>query len=235
MTESAEFSNNDGDTVYHPLVREVQYHDGSTYSENRLCAVDFEAPSDNKGFEGLQLVNVDGEKFFVGLCEGNHCAKGDKGRDAGNGRVVVFGFGQKEIDDEQYQYLMDVGIGCLYSTMQTVDLPKEIEFEDYAALQFRPRDGESANFDVVIGSQESAAIWVGTAEWTQSEGLKFGNGTIYQFPKTGNCETQFCNVEGVAMLNDDELVMVSDKAKKGGKQPWICGAKDQSIHIFKVQ
>jgi len=36
LTESAEFTDNDGDTVYHPLIHEVQYSDGSTYSPNRL-------------------------------------------------------------------------------------------------------------------------------------------------------------------------------------------------------
>jgi len=179
-------------------------------------------------------VNVDGMKYFVGLCEGNHCAKGDKGEDAGNGRLVLFGFGQRQILEEEYQYLVDVGIGCLYSTIQTVHLPQEIEFIDYSALQFRPRNESGDNFDVVVVSQQSAALWVGTAEWTQSEGLQIGNGTSYQFPKGGDCETQFCNVEGVAMLSETEFVMVSDKVKGKGKQPWICGAKEQSIHIYKV-
>lgn len=132
---------------------------------------------------------------------------------------------------------VDVGIGCLYTTLEIVDLPSEVQFTDYSAVQFRQRNrvGDFGNFDVVVVSQASAAIWQGTAQWTQMEGLTFGNGSIYQFPKTNDCDTQFCNVEGVAMLNDDEFVMVSDKVKKDGDQPFVCGAKDQSIHIFKVR
>ena len=49
MTESVEFKNNDGKTVYHPVIRSVRYNDGATYTVDRMCAVDFEAPSDNKG------------------------------------------------------------------------------------------------------------------------------------------------------------------------------------------
>lgn len=37
------------------------------------------------------------------------------------------------------------------------------------------------------------------------------------------------------MVNDDEFVMVSDKVNMDDDQSWICGAKDQSIHIFKIQ
>ena len=223
--------------MYHPLIREVRYDGGAIYSENRLCAVDFEASSDNKGFEGLQVVAVDGEKYFVGLCEGNYCSHGRKGRESGNGRLVLIGFGPHSISEAKHQYLVDVGIGCLYSTMDTVALPPAVDFVDYSALQFRPCNdsGDGFNYEVVVVSQESAALWRGKAEWTQQNGLRFGGGAIYQFPKGGDCQTQFCNVEGVQMLDDDSFVMVSDEVKGRGKQPWICGQKDQSIHIFKIR
>ena len=50
---------------------------------------------------------------------------------------------------------------------------------------------------------------------------------IYQFPKKG-----YCNVEGIAWLSEDMLVMVSDKKKS--RQPEKCAGKDQSIHIFRL-
>jgi len=39
---------------------------------------------------------ADGNLYVLGLCEGNYCAEGSKGREAGNGRVVVM---QRVVDD----------------------------------------------------------------------------------------------------------------------------------------
>jgi len=268
VTESVEFQDNDGNTVYHPLIRSIkpdgdEFEGVKHYEEQVICACEFEAPSDNKGFEGLNMLTVGPkmawgrQKYFVALCEGNYCKSGDEGEEPGNGRVVVIDAEFHEIwPGGEYQYLEDANmdIVCTAKTLKIVDLPKSVEFIDYSSIQIRekyysfgskredwPTEEQKTwpDFDVVITSQQSAAMWVGTAKWTEADGLVFNDeGTIYQFPKAGDCETQFCNVEGVAMLPEGELtefVMVSDKVKKNAKQPWICGEKDQSVHMFKIR
>ena len=37
--------------------------------------------------------------------------------------------------------------------------------------------------------------------------------SIYQFEESQNCETEYCNVEGIHWLYDEILVRVSDKMK----------------------
>merc|ERR1712130_554363 len=74
-------------------------------------------------------------------------------------------------------------------------LPKSVEFIDYSSIQIRekyysfgskredwPTEEQKTwpDFDVVITSQQSAAMWVGTAKWTEADGLVFNDeGTIY--------------------------------------------------------
>jgi hypothetical protein len=58
------------------------------------------------------------------------------------------------------------------------------------------------------------------------------DGTVYNFPRDSNCEIQYCNIEGISFVDDNLLVAVSDKMKSGGKQPFRCLQKDQSIHTF---
>jgi hypothetical protein len=57
-------------------------------------------------------------------------------------------------------------------------------------------------------------------------------GKVFDFPKNDNCETIYCNIEGVHWLNDDMIMAVSDKMKGRGKQDFICHDKDQSVHVF---
>jgi hypothetical protein len=101
----------------------------------------------------------------------------------------------------------------------TVKLPDSAEFEDYAGIAYR--DGRLA-----VVSQASARVWVGTVDTTARKIVE-DSGTVYRFPKKS-----YGNVEGVAWLSDDTLVMVSDQKKK--RQPDKCAEKDQSIHIFRI-
>jgi hypothetical protein len=93
-----------------------------------------------------------------------------------------------------------------------VALPDSAEFEDYAGIAWR--EGRLA-----VVSQASARVWIGSVE---------ESGTVYRFPKKS-----YGNVEGVAWLSDDTLVMVSDRRKKK-KQPEAFSKKDQSIHVFRI-
>lgn len=100
-----------------------------------------------------------------------------------------------------------------------VKLPESAEFEDYAGVSYR--DGRLA-----VVSQASARLWIGSVDENARKFVE-GSGSTYRFPGKG-----YCNVEGIAWLNDDTLVAVSDQKKK--QQPDRCGKKDQSIHIFRL-
>eukprot|EP00485_Elphidium_margaritaceum_P005044 CAMPEP_0202694724 /NCGR_PEP_ID=MMETSP1385-20130828/8513_1 /ASSEMBLY_ACC=CAM_ASM_000861 /TAXON_ID=933848 /ORGANISM="Elphidium margaritaceum" /LENGTH=623 /DNA_ID=CAMNT_0049350623 /DNA_START=26 /DNA_END=1897 /DNA_ORIENTATION=- len=241
LTEGVEFEDNDGEEINLALLRTVIFDGTATYMEQQLCAIDFEFESDNKGFEAVNIIEIDGVRYFLALCEGNHCRKSDAGRDAGNGRVVLFEFQALTLNsstDSQYQYLMDMGVDCLYPTVNVFELPSYINFTDYAGMHFRHI--EANLYDVAIVSQTDAAVWIGAAEWSLTNGPNFTvsaeDSKTYQLPKGGQCETIFCNVEGVSFTdNYNQLMMVSDRAKGGGDQPWICGGKDQSLHLFKYR
>eukprot|EP00483_Globobulimina_turgida_P008830 UN08848 len=197
-------------------------------------------PTDNKGFEGLDLIIIDGKKYFVALCEANFCSFSDEGRDVGHGRMVLIEFSFTDISsDYRYQYLIDELIDCVYNVINIFELPSYIVFEDYSDFQFMIDNSSSVDnvYDLAIVSQSSSALWIGQVEWSLDNGPVFDadyEEEIYPFPYGGDCEVIFCNVEGVTFVNQYEFVMVSDSAKRKGDQPWVCGQKEQSVHILKL-
>jgi len=60
------------------------------------------------------------------------------------------------------------------------------------------------------------------------------DGKIYQFPRGQLCNVQYCNVEGIAWMDDYTLVATSDRTKGDAKQNFYCADKDQSVHIFSL-
>jgi len=191
------------DHSYKPNIEE--YDDNFRFISNRW--VDFTLESENKGLEGLTYLKRNGEDYILGLCEGNKCKSGKKGRKPGGGRIQVFQKG-----DEQWDH------------KGTIKLPKAVEFEDYASL-----DVENNRLAVV--SQSTSTLWIGTFA---EEGWEFlDDGIIYQFPKNDAGETVYCNIEGVSWITPSQIVVVSDKCKSGD-QPKVCRQKDQSIHIFNI-
>jgi uncharacterized protein YjiK len=100
-----------------------------------------------------------------------------------------------------------------------VKLPASAEFEDYAGISYR--DGRLA-----VVSQASARVWVGEVD-RKSRTIAPDSGRVYRFPKKS-----YGNVEGIAWLAEDTLVVVSDRKKSG--QPEACAKRDQSIHIFRI-
>jgi len=94
---------------------------------------------------------------------------------------------------------------------------------------------------VAVTSQEDSSLWIGqllgqdekTGLW-DIEKLAFDEdvGDVYYFPKNANCQTVYCNVEGVHFLNAEMVLTVSDKMKSKGKQDFRCFNKDQSVHVF---
>jgi hypothetical protein len=54
---------------------------------------------------------------------GNFCSSGDKGRQPGNGRLVVTKFNGKA-----------AGAGCAWDYVKTINVPSEASFEDYSDI-----------------------------------------------------------------------------------------------------
>eukprot|EP00879_Flechtneria_rotunda_P001126 GHRR01001268.1.p1 GENE.GHRR01001268.1~~GHRR01001268.1.p1 ORF type:complete len:366 (+),score=117.53 GHRR01001268.1:185-1282(+) len=196
-----------------PFTHELELSkDGKTYTTIQKCPVHFELTHQNKGFEGVYYHEDEhGHKYLLGLCEGNYCAGGKEGRIPGHGRVVVSEYNGKDGDD------------CGWDVKKVVHIPKTAEFMDYSGMAFK---GDK----VAIISQEDSAMWVGTFDF---EELEFtSDGTLYNFPRNGDCEMIYCNVEGIQWIDDVRFVIASDKAKS--KQPYRCTAKDQRISIFAL-
>ena len=112
----------------------------------------------------------------MGLCEGNYCAEGEKGKDKGNGRIIVM----KKRD-------------CLWETIDEIEIPKIVAFTDYSDLSVRP-DGK-----VAITSQEDSAVWIGRLLGIKDgiidpEAIQFkdSKGKRIDFPKSDSCETVYC-------------------------------------------
>eukprot|EP00898_Chlorokybus_atmophyticus_P008557 jgi/Chlat1/8702/Chrsp88S08072 len=190
--------------------------DKSKYELLRKCDVEFELSSANKGFEGISYHDKgDDGKFLLGLCEGNFCEGGAKGREAGNGRVVV-------------SKLEESDGSCRFVPVKTIEIPGaegQARFTDYSGMAFR-------DDRVAVISQEDAALWIGKFNWDDFSFDTSDAGGLYYFPKDHECKTVYCNVEGIAWIDDHRFVTTSDSAK--ADQPYTCTIKDQSLHIFAL-
>ena len=153
----------------------------------------------NKGFEGLAHVRRKGREYLYALCEDNLGTRGKRG----GGRIDVF---ERSRDGN-------------WKPSRQIDLPKQAEFEDYAALAYR-------GGRIAVVSQASARLWVAEIDETNQDVVR-GSSAIYRFPNKS-----YGNVEGIAWLTPDTLIAVSDRRK--AQQPSRCAEKDQSIHIFRI-
>jgi hypothetical protein len=161
----------------------------------------------NKGLEGLACVYLGDRRYLLGLCEGNQCRGGSKGRRPGGGRIQVFERG-----------------GDIWKRVHTLHLPESLRCEDYASL-------DVSGDRIAVVSQASSLLWIG--RFKDSAGNLADPGRVYRFPLNRKQKPCYCNVEGIAWLGSDLILTVSDKRKRG-KQPKRCGRKDQSIHIFRI-
>jgi len=173
--------------------------------------LDFTLEADNKGMEGLSHLHYRGKDFILGLCEGNACKSGKKGRKPGKGRIQLFKHAPNK-----------------WEHTGTIKLPKSVQFEDYSSLDIQNRY-------VTVISQESSAIWVGRVSKNPNslDDLWEDNGQVYLFPRDKDGKIIFCNLEGITWIKKGIFSVVSDKTKRG-KQSKRCKQKDQSIHIFKL-
>lgn len=163
--------------------------------------------SDSKGFEGAAVVRHKGDLLLLALCEGNHCAGGDDGRDSGHGQIQVFKRKKK-----------------FWKHLGKIKLPEEVDFEDYADISIRDKK-------VAIVSQANSQLWIGNLDLV-AMAIK-GKGQVYTFPENKDGKCIYCNVEGVDWLTDKQLVFVSDRMKTDD-QNTRCARNDKSIHIMKI-
>ncbi|GFR52398.1 hypothetical protein Agub_g14908 [Astrephomene gubernaculifera] len=225
-----------------PVTEELQLTGGgSTYKVLERCPVRFPLQDVNKGFESLVVYEKDGVRHLLGLCESNFCATihgpDAPGLQRGNGRLVW----------ARYRAVAGPNDECSWEVEKVIDLPSDVYFVDYSAIAFRTAasGGGDAPYgvgvtDVAVASQEDAAVWVGTFDWETMEFVTpqpqqaepAPAGRIYHFPRTGDCSKQYCNVEGVAWIDAERLVLTSDKSKS--TQDWRCMDKDQSVHIMAL-
>jgi hypothetical protein len=199
---------------YHAIIEELSLGEDD-YSVVDTCSSEFEFEGDSKGFEGaIPLTDTNHELAVLGLCEGNHCSEKRK-FDVGHGEFVVM---KKTTTTDKDDGSLSL---CQWSTIAKLKIPSSASFRDYSAATM------DAKGRVAISSQEDSAVWVGqllgqdptTGLWDLDK-LEFDAnvGDIYEFPKNDNCETIYCNVEGIHWINDEMLIAVSDKMKSKGKQ-----------------
>jgi hypothetical protein len=183
----------------------VQEYDGG-FRYLSTSWLDFPLDRPNKGLEGLTCVRRDGESLLLGLCEGNRGEGGGVGRTPGEGRIQIFRKGRHH-----------------WHRVGTIELPKTLWLVDYSGISV-------VGDKMAVVSQVSSALWIGRllpSSWQIAD-----EGTIYTFPRDDQGEIVYCTIEGVSWIANDQIVVVSDKAKPTqGKR---CRARDQSIHIFRI-
>ena len=162
----------------------------------------------SKGFEGAVAIrDLENELVVLGLCEGNYCSEQYKD-DAGHGRIIAMK--KKEEDDGT----------CTWKTIKQITIPPSANFRDYSGMTM------DKNGRVAIASQEESQLWVGYMLGQTDSGLwdlhaiAFDDsvGKVFDFPKNENCETIYCNIEGIHWVDDNMLMAVSDKMKSRGRQ-----------------
>lgn len=203
---------------------DVSFGDDAVVVE-RKCECDYEFAKDNKGFEGAIVATAsDGESYLLALCEGNHCRGGKKGRDTGNGVLVVLKRGERAD-----------GV-CEFQTVGQIALPKSCDFMDYSAITVNQAldVGKDGQVTIAVASQENSAIWVGTMKPATKAGefFEFGEGKVHFFPPDDACHPIYCNIEGIHFTSERSVIAVSDAMKKGGKQDYRCWNKAQSVHLM---
>jgi hypothetical protein len=173
------------------------------FERHSQAFLDFAIEEENKGMEGLTCFSREGELTLVALCEGNWCSGGKKGERPGGGRLQLF---RPSAGDCEH--------------LGTINLPPDLWFVDYSSVAIR---GDR----IAVLSQQSAALWVGAfrpGSWAIAD-----HGSSYYLPHNKEGDRQYGTAEGVSWLDEDRLVVVSDKAKKRRFED-----KQRSLHIFAL-
>jgi len=213
---------------YRPVVQQIKVS-GSFYSIMGECPTDIQFSKDNTGFEGAIRIRPPSTSKFVlnatepsdfyilTLCDTNFCETGGRGRQSGNGRLLLL---KKAVNIN----VNNIHYDCLWQTEQTIRLPSSVNFQDYSSVALRGNR-------IAIASQQQSKIWIGHLDLNTMEVAH--EGKMYDFPRNEMCEIIYCNIEGIDWLTDDVLVAISDQMKSSD-QSFRCAAKDQSVHVFAI-
>lgn len=161
----------------------------------------------NKGFEGIAYIRRNSHDYILALCEGNDCETGNTGQDPGAGRIKVF-----KLKKNKLKYVA------------SIRLPTNLPFIDFSGIAINQLN------QVVISSQQSAAVWIAKLDANSWEFIDAGS--LYTFPRDRNGDTLYCNIEGVDWLSNHQLITVSDAIKASQSQG--CRHKTQSVHIMSI-
>jgi uncharacterized protein YjiK len=195
---------------FYPEISMARVH-GHGYDVIEKCLIDFPLTHENKGFESILYLPE--KDILLGLCEGNYCVGGKKGKERGNGKIVA-----SRLSREKEH--------CVWKTVDVIDIPKAASFKDYSGMAIHRNMRKMA-----VLSQEDSAVYVADFDL---ELLRFRgtNGVVLQLPRDSECRIKYCNAEGIAFMDEYRLMIVSDKAKS--RQPFECLQNDQSVGIFAV-
>jgi len=223
------------DGKYHAVVMNIKlHHDPLQWTLEFACPSEFEFKDDSKGFEGMLGVDgIDGRFFLLGLCEGNYCDTAAKGKEPGNGRLVIMELDKGEGPPNTFKdgYLVETST-CKWKTLRVVELPKTADFVDYSDVARRGKT-------IAVTSQESSALLLADMTLTEDglldpDTFEVTGGVVTRFAPTSACQVQYCNVEGIEFMSDRLLVGASDSMKGNARQPFMCLEKDQSMHVFAL-
>ena len=124
---------------------------------------------------------------------------------------------------------------CSWEPLGMLPLPRSVTFLDYSAVSI---NRQTSPHSIAVSSQEDSQLWIGIIE--EIETLPFFRVSsptktdLFDTPRRDEwmCEVQYCNIEGVAWSNGNQVILVSDQAKTD--QPTVCSRKDQHIHYFTL-
>jgi hypothetical protein len=187
------------------------------------------------GFEALEYhLDEAGQEWYLAVCEGNDCVLDDDSEDepqyqyhrgSGHGVLVLL----------QEDPSSDGGSGydCQFRTVKRIPLPPRAHFLDYSALTLYPvpmnKERRAGRYGrLAVASQENAAMWIGDFDFERVEFA--GPGLVLHFPRSDNCLIEYCNVEGIAFLDEYRIVAVSDASKR--RQPHYCKKMAESIALL---
>jgi uncharacterized protein YjiK len=107
---------------------------------------------------------------------------------------------------------------------RSINLPLSAQFSDYSALAVRGRR-------IAVLSQEDGKLWVGSLT---ADGSAAEEGVVFDLPRTRTKhKRRYYTLEGLAWINDDRIVLVSDRAKRR-RYPKRARRRDESIHLFRL-
>jgi uncharacterized protein YjiK len=110
--------------------------------------------------------------------------------------------------------------GPEWKKIKSIDLP--FKFQDYSDISVKGND-------IAVLSQEDSTFWLGKI--SSNDVLEAGK--IYPLPRNEDGSLIYCNAEGIHILDNENIMIVSDKLKAW--QSKECKKKSEMIHLFRIQ